>query len=324
MMISPIIPIPIILIICAVLIVLKRRNLLSFIRQIVIVLLLFLINLRIVIPTESTEAVHSNVDVLFVIDNTISMLAMDYDGDARRIDAVKQDVKAIMEDFPNARFGLISFDNTAKYLIPYTYEADLVAQAVNAFEGHTKYVAAGTSINMVHDVLYETLSRNSSYAKEEERIQIVFFISDGEITDESKLESFEDVAEFIDCGAVLGYGTEEGGKMKVKDSVSDNLAVLLEYYDDNYNKKVAISKIDEKNLKSLSKDMGIDYYHMSERSKLRDALSEVEEDMIEVTFSTESEQRTGYKETYYIFAILLSVMLFIDFIYYRIKQAKEK
>ena len=49
MIVSPIIPIWLMGIICVILIILKSKNWKTFIRQIIIVILLFLINLRIMI-----------------------------------------------------------------------------------------------------------------------------------------------------------------------------------------------------------------------------------------------------------------------------------
>ena len=50
--------------------------------------------------------------------------------------------------------------------------------------------------------------------------RILFFISDGEITSEEKLSSFSSIKKYVDDGAVLGYGTSSGGKMKITDSLT--------------------------------------------------------------------------------------------------------
>ena len=60
------------------------------------------------VPGKDVTNLSNNVDVLFVIDNTISMLAEDYDGDGRRMDAVKEDCKYIMEQFPGASFSVVT------------------------------------------------------------------------------------------------------------------------------------------------------------------------------------------------------------------------
>lgn len=322
MTIAPIIPIPVMAVICLILLILKRRGIFNFIRQIFIVILLFVINLRIMLPDDSLLVIHKDVDVLFVIDNTVSMLAEDCKG--RRIDAVKEDVGSIVEAFDSARFALISLGNTANYLVPYTYESDLILQAVGAFEGHSKFIAEGTSLNKAYDVMEETLSSVKKY-DDETRIQIVFFISDGEITDGSKLESFEDLDEYIDGGAVLGYGTKEGGKMHVRILASDDTSYeYLTYFDKDFSEVVAKSKIDEKNLKALASDMGIDYYHMINHKMINEITEEIQTAIDEGLYDSSIEEQDCYKETYWMFAIGLACLLFWDFVYYRIKQNKEK
>ena len=87
---NPIIPIWLMAIICIGMLVMKRKGVWNFIRQILIVSLLFTLNLRIMVFSHEVEKLELNVDVLFVIDDSMSMLAEDFDGDGRRIDAVKE------------------------------------------------------------------------------------------------------------------------------------------------------------------------------------------------------------------------------------------
>ena len=79
MRIHPIIPIwiltPIFLLLCFFL--LKKRQLKGNIKTILILVLLFLINLRFQIRSDSLSPTTNNLDVLFVIDTTISMNAED-------------------------------------------------------------------------------------------------------------------------------------------------------------------------------------------------------------------------------------------------------
>ena len=85
MIIKPIIPIWLMGIICVIFLVLRRKGTINYIRQILIVLLLFVINLRIMTPGGTVTTITPELDILFVCDNTISMLAEDYNGNERRI-----------------------------------------------------------------------------------------------------------------------------------------------------------------------------------------------------------------------------------------------
>src|SRR5690606_39283043 len=47
-----------------------------------------------------------------------------------------------------------------------------------------------------------------------DRSRMVFYLGDGEQTSSGEPESFKGGAKYVDGGAVLGYGTAEGGPMK--------------------------------------------------------------------------------------------------------------
>ena len=231
MNIDPILPIPIIAIVCVALIALKRKGVWNFIRQIIIAIMVFIICLRPSVPTDKVTIVNNEVDVLFVVDNTISMLAEDYGSDnGRRIDAVKADVETIMDDFAGARYALITFGDDPLYMVPYTTSPDAVIQAINTLEGETKNYADGTSMNTAFDTMQEVLEQHAAQQEDDKdkhgdfetgRIQVVFFISDGEITSNDRLRSYERLADYVDVGGVLGYGTTSGGEMYVRSYALD-------------------------------------------------------------------------------------------------------
>ncbi|MCI8621610.1 MAG: hypothetical protein HFJ50_08010 [Clostridia bacterium] len=97
MIVNPIIPIWLMLIICTVLIFLIVKNKEHKLKRVIIVTLLFVINLRIMLPNGKNREISSNLDVVFVIDNTISMIADDYEGKVSRLEAVKEDMEFIVD-----------------------------------------------------------------------------------------------------------------------------------------------------------------------------------------------------------------------------------
>ena len=148
--------------------------------------------------------------------------------------------------------------------------------------------------------------------------QIVFFISDGEITSDEKLKSYSKLDDNIDDGAVLGYGTVDGGPMKASSFAGeDSEPEYLYYYDAKYNKVKAVSCIDEDNLKSIAKDMGVDYIHMTKQSDIDVKLSEIKKDIGELEYGKNGKK--GYRDIYYYFVIPLLIILIYDFVYYRRK-----
>ena len=329
MRVSPFLPIPVILVIVVLLLIMKRKGWWNYTRQIIVAILIFLVNLRILIPTGEVVEVSNNIDILFVIDNTISMLAEDYDGEDRRIDAVKKDVETIVDDFIGARFAVIQFNDQASVMVPYTTEKENVMLAVTSLEGRSRTYAGGSSINVVYSKMKDYLE-GSYNAKnddededEEERIQIVFFISDGEMNTGDNLKSFERMAEFINGGAVLGYGTEEGGKMKVRNYTSSQEKNILEYFDRDKMRYVeALSKIDEKTLKKLADEMNLDYYHMEKPKDAKELAGDIHDKIDSGEMTPDVKPQMGYGETYHIFAIILFVFLMYDLVYYGMKMGR--
>ena len=316
MRIQPIIPIWLMAIICVAMLVCKRKGVWNFIRQILIVALIFTMNLRIMTHSYEVPKKEINVDVLFVIDDSMSMLAEDFDGDGRRIDAVKADCEYIMDKLEGSRFSVISFGNYAYRLAPYTNDTNVVMSAINSLEGQTQYYAGGTSLNMPYSTMKEALEK--AHEQDSERAQIVFYFSDGEITaKDEKLESYKKLKSYIVTGAVLGYGTEKGGKMLVHTYEGDYAdPFYMQTRDKDGDLVDAISKIDEDNLKAISKDLGIPYYHIEKDSTIREVVSDISDYVQE--FSEEGKVETeGYADTYYYFAIPLAVLLIYDMVYYK-------
>jgi len=312
MIINPIIPIWAMAILCVFFLFLKRKGKVNYIRQILIVILLFVINMRIMVRGDDVPTVLPKVDVLFVVDNTISMLAEDYNGDGRRMDAVKNDCKYIMEQFPGASFSVVTFEDSVQTLVPYTVDANMAVETIGLLHGQTKYHAQGTSLNEVMGAMEQVLDDDRKNYK------ILFFISDGEVVNSEELKSYKGLEQYVDAGAVLGYGTEKGGPMKTVEYLDEEPEYLY-YYDDQYNEKLAISKIDEGNLRNIASDFGIDYVHMTDQSEIGSTIKDLQAKVDNLEITEDMESKEGYVDIYYLFVIPLVLLLLWDFIYYKRK-----
>lgn len=310
MITNPILPIWLMTILCIIMLFLKRKGFFPYIRQIFIILLLFLINLRIMIPSGHVDSstIKMDVSVLFVIDNTISMLAADYSNNTERLAGVKADCSYIIDELYGADFSVITFDNTAKMLSPFTSDTDFAKNTINAICPADELYAKGSSMNVCKEILLEVVE----HAKNKDNGSVaVFFITDGEITNNDTLESFTEAAPYIDYGAVLGYGTKQGGKMypKSSDGTDENGGALQDKSDFPY--KDAVSKIDEGNLQQLADDMEISYINMNTQENIKDTLKEIKQN---AAVSTEdSEETNGYQGIYYWFVLPLLLLLIYDF-----------
>lgn len=307
MIINPIIPVWVMLFFIPIFWVCISHEKVKRIRQIIIIVLIFLINLRIMVKTEDAEVISNDLDVLFVVDSTISMAAEDYNGDNTRLSAVKEDIKHIIEELEGAKFSIVSFDNSSKVLMPYTRDKDILYETIDVLQVSTYMFARGTTLNTAIDGM-ETQLESSS--KNEERARIVFFISDGEITTNDTVDTslFSAMSTYISDGAVLGYGTEDGGYMYVRTSNSSSYQYV------EYEGKKALSTIDEDNLKLVADNLGIDYVNMSEHSNIDSKLQDIKDG---VTYEFDVVDKSSYQDTYYIFVVPLLGLLIYEFINFR-------
>ena len=238
MIINPIIPVWLMSIICIVLIIIiiynkqikniisnksnntrttRQKNILkhyiiNVIIKICIIILLFMINLRFMIPNGKNTAINSDLSVLFVIDTSVSMRALDYNGNKERFEGVINDCCHIVDELASSKFSIITFGDTAKKVIPFTTDSDMVQAELKSISLEDDYYAKGSSMNIVKDTFENTLEEESKRQNGNSKF-VVFFITDGEITKENeKLESFTSINKYIYNGAVLGYGTRKRWK----------------------------------------------------------------------------------------------------------------
>lgn len=307
MRIFPIIPLWLMIIIGVLLLIVcwwKVKQKKIFLQSLLIIILLFLTNLRIMIPSKGAVTVTNNLDVLFVIDNTISMLAEDYQSNKPRLEGVKKDCEYIIEELAGARFSVITFSNNSNIMIPYTKDVNMVKEAIDIIRPVDELFAKGTNL----DIPIQDIEKSLKSSKEKKNnIRIVFYISDGEINSNEERKSFQSLKSQIDNGAILGYGTTTGGYMKVFDKYTEQEKYLEDRSDYPYQK--AISKIDEKNLKEIASELGIQYFNMSSnQNNLKDKLNEIKK-MSKDTF--DKNDLSSYNDIYYLFVIPLLVIFVI-------------
>ncbi len=241
-----------------------------------------------------------NLDVLFVVDTTISMWAQDYGGSHERMEGVQYDAANIIDELSGSNFGLIRFDNRSQILAPFTQDHESVKDAFSTIKEPDINYARGSSLNVCYDDL-ESLLLSSN--QKDERLTILFFISDGEITDESTLRSFKELEDYVDAGAVLGYGTGTGGVMQY--------GSYGNYVKDPDTNKNAVSQINEDNLKQIASDLDIDYIHMNHYSNVAYLIESIKNGS---SLSIEKSDSVSYEDTYYYYVIPLAIMLILELV----------
>ena len=245
------------------------------------------------------------------------MAAEDWDGNKPRIDGVRNDVAIMMNILTGSRFSIMSWDSKVHTDLPLTSDASAVVAYMDSFDRELSSSSQGSSVNRPAQDLAKLLKKNKE--RHPQNVRALFVFSDGETSNQNHWTSapageasdWDAVKEYIDGGLILGYGTEEGGPMKVLrlgDSGSQS-GGEPEYIHDSSQPgdPIAISKIDEAALADVASRVGIDYVHSPDKS----AIESHARSMFDKA-STLAESR-NLKDTYrYIiwpFALLLGGLL---------------
>jgi Ca-activated chloride channel homolog len=228
---------------------------LVWVNRLLLVLACGVLLLRPGIPGGETETLATEVDIVFVIDTTASIVAEDWDGDRPRIEGVRADVDDIVNRYPGARFSVITFDADAVVRVPLTTDATAVVSSVSVLRPEVTANSRGSSVGIAAQLLEDTLVSAASLSPD--RVRMAFYLGDGEQTSGDTVESFADSSDLISGGAVLGYGTAAGGPMRIT-SLDDGQSGYIMYQGER-----ALSVIDPTNLQGIADDLGVAYQERS-------------------------------------------------------------
>jgi hypothetical protein len=223
------------------------------------------------------QAASTDLNVFFVVDTTTSMVAEDYGGAAPRLEGVRKDIKAIAEELPGARFSVITFDTTAHVRMPLSTDTLALETITDVLEPQVTAYAKGSSITAARQVLAERLA--AARDSHPGRPRLVYYLGDGEQTSGKEPEAMAFDAGLVAGGAVLGYGTAEGGRMKENTgldasdgSVGGTATGPHSGYVQDNGAGDARSVIDEGRLRTISAQLGIPYVHRDAGAPVADMM----------------------------------------------------
>lgn len=258
------------------------------------------------VPGGQADTYATDADVFIVLDTTSSIVAEDWGDGETRLAGARSDVGKIAEQYPGARFSLITFDSTTEVRLPLTTDTAALQSAMTVLTPEVTSRSAGTSISQAQSVLRDVLRGAADSGAD--RSRIVFYLGDGEQTAAAEPGSFADSAQYVDEGRVLGYGTTDGGPMRettADPSVSADPYASDEPQSDDgyieYQGERALSVIDEENLRSVASQLGVEYEH-----RAADAAPELPE-APPVTVQNESGEIGNVIELYWIPAIVAAL-----------------
>ncbi len=270
--------------------------------RLLLLLACFVMLLRPGIPGGATQtlATDTDTDIVLVVDTTASIVAEDWDDGRPRLDGVREDVRAIVEEYPGARFALITSDAAAELRMPLTTDTTALIGSLDVLRPEVTSQSRGSSIGIAAPLLSETLAAAAESSPD--RARMVFYFGDGEQTVETAPEPFTASAKYTDAGGVFGYGTAEGGPMRITGGGLGADEGYIEYEGAN-----ALSVIDERNLATVAEQLGVEYEH-----RTADAAPSLPAAPSTTTSYAESGEVGNVTELYWIAALVIVALLGVE------------
>ncbi|MFC7579682.1 VWA domain-containing protein [Schaalia naturae] len=269
------------------------------------------------VPGEAVP-VTSDTEVWLVLDRTGSMAAEDWGTeDSPRLDGVREDAETILASMAGARFSVLTWDSDLRTVVPLTTDESAVQSYLDTFHQEASEFSQGSSPDRPVGALLERLQ--AAEQSNPQNVRNVFVLTDGETsnTEQSFDPSTWDIlAGHIDGGMVIGYGTEEGGRMRVY-RVGDGDAAgqsggtggAPEYIRDYSQPGApeAISRIDESALRGIAGALGVGYVHSPDTAAIASKSSAMM-DGAQVVAESRKELST-YRYAVWPFAIALAALV---------------
>lgn len=196
----------------------------------------------------------SDLEVLVLVDRTTSMSARDWHGDQPRLDGARRDVSELMTALPSSRFTIVTFGKDVRIELPSTNDVGFVEETLSLVPREEPFAGSGSLVDRPLDRMQALLTQMRE--ENPDRRRVVVLMTDGENTATGEQRSFAPLAPLVDAGVVLGYGTERGGLMPL-----DEEEPSAGWVPDPATGEPARSRIDEANLRTVARQMGVPYLH---------------------------------------------------------------
>ena len=206
---------------------------------------------------EQPEEVPAEVDVMFVVDLSRSMLAEDVR--PSRLDRSKAIIRGIIDRVPHSRFGITVYKGGAYSLVPVTEDRSSVGSALELL---SPYLFSSPGTNMEEGIR----AGLNGFPMKENRRRVMILLSDGESHRGRPVEAASRAGEDGVIIHVLGMGTEEGGRIPLSDS---------EYLTDKNGKQV-VSSLRESLLERMAESGKGAYVRVTDSQSLSSILDRIE------------------------------------------------
>lgn len=263
-----------------------------------------------IVTSEKTKLADSNTVIYFIVDSTGSMAIKDESG-MERIEAARNDMNKIIDGFVAPKVGVFVQDIITYQSLPITSDTTAAKQLVNTVLVKDAKSSEGSNLNK----LIKTASKHfREYKESNPDVSIIAFImSDGDsVEDNGEYKLASDDFKHITYGAVIGYGSDDGGAVP---NIKRKSGAIDYYQDENepFIKKDGKKVISKKNgtlLKQVASTYGFKY---GETGDIDSIITEAKTNTGKPTLTNEEIDVSSAFELYWIFMLVVGILLLVEF-----------
>jgi Ca-activated chloride channel family protein len=276
-------------------------------RRGILLLLPVLLALGPSIPGGTSSPAVANLDIIFAVDTTPSMGALDYNVTQQRIVGVKKDLVALAKKLQGAHLELITFDSNPNIIVPFTTDTTAFSTAVNGMTPEVSSYSQGSSIDMPISLVEQQLKADK--ATYPARHQLFFYLGDGEQTSGQAVQSFAPLAKYLSGGAVLSYGTPKGAEMIDNTgsiSPSKKVSYIMTLDASTLTLVPGVSHMDPTTLQTIASQLKVKYQDRDKGGSINNVY-QISKAGLAID---RSQHIVRYLNLYWLFAVPFSVLLF--------------
>lgn len=236
------------------------------------------------------------LEVVFVIDVSKSMAAEDIK--PQRLKLAQIQLKKLTEILDGHRMGLVAFAGQVGVISPLTQDVGALNLFIDSLDFDI-FTEQGTNIAFALQEAKDLLTRGRSEG-EKSRTKVIVLITDGEDHSGEVEKAVSDLKSQDIRTFVIGVGTNDGGKIPVRDQFGQ----VINHLKDKSGQTI-LTKPNFKFLKELSSSGGGGFYKLDFGSVANQALVKDFENLKKSKFESQSFEVKGEYFQYFLFIGLL-------------------
>ncbi len=253
---------------------------------------------------KKTDITNEGIELVILFDVSRSMLAEDIR--PSRLEVAKKEVMRLIQKSGSHKVGVLAFAGNGILLSPMTSDKSAINMYLDSLT--TDAVSTqGTEFKSALLAAKEAFERGGVEGESSVTTRAIVIVSDGEDNEPGALKAAEELVKQGVHIFALGFGTEEGAKIPLRDRNGNKKG----YYKNKSGQPV-VTKTKGTVLKELAKSGGGSFYHVDYGS---DSLSRLVNDLEKLEKTKfETADLTQYDENFQIFIIIAILIALIELI----------